>query len=60
MGGKKKGKKGKKKKEEPLPNATPEEMNQALLAELHSLQQRTVIESERASKERAAETTGGG
>ena len=40
MGGKKKGKKGKggKKKEEPLPQASPDEQNQALLAELHSLQ----------------------
>ena len=56
MGGKKKGKKGKgKKKEEPLPQATPEETNQALLAELHSLQQRQVLESERANSERAAE-----
>ena len=56
MGGKKKGKKGKgKKKEEPLPQATPEEINQALLAELHSLQQRQILESERANTERAAE-----
>jgi hypothetical protein len=40
MGGKKKGKKGKKKKTEALPVASAEELNQALIAELHSLQQR--------------------
>ena len=57
MGGKKKGKKGKggKKKEDPLPQASPDEQNQALLAELHSLQQRQVLETERAGTERAAE-----